>query len=434
MVVSMSSSAYFLLFSCWFIITIIVAQQDTLPDTVFADCEHYNLAQDASEPQPGMHLLCVKHVGDGTVNVSMLKDGHEEIRFVHPHDTGDDFHLFHQIEQLIEITNNRPVSKWKVFSLQGRRLWSVDRLAYDQVAIIYTNGLWIWPGVQPGHQWDLGDTTLTTLSLRPLVFKAEEFLTDEECNYIIDQSAPHLVASKTSKMDKDRDKPDTTWRTSTQYFLPSRGHDVVQDIDWRVALLTKSTMQQQEYVQVLRYEEGQKYDQHTDYFDVRFYQSDPTTLKNIKNGEKNRLATVLWYLSTVEDGGHTVFPRAFGATPSNSSDCSVGLRVTPTKGEVVIFYSLTADGAIDPFSLHGACPVGSGVKWAANKWIWTESTGFYEEQYEDNDEEAKDEEGEEEEDVNGDEGWDEGAGGIDVDEEQKDKWGTERSHNDGTEL
>ena len=37
-------------------------------------------------------------------------------------------------------------------------------------------------------------------------------------------------------------------------------------------------------------------------------------------------------------------------------------------GKVIIFYSMTADGKIDPKSLHGACPVLSDdVKWAANK-------------------------------------------------------------------
>ena len=48
---------------------------------------------------------------------------------------------------------------------------------------------------------------------------------------------------------------------------------------------------------------GQKYDAHHDYFNKDFYQKDVSTLEMIKYGEKNRLATVLWYLSTVTDGG-----------------------------------------------------------------------------------------------------------------------------------
>lgn len=55
-----------------------------------------------------------------------------------------------------------------------------------------------------------------------------------------------------------------------------------------------------EDMQVLRYEHGQKYDPHFDYF------SDPV---NIARGG-HRIATVLMYLSDVEKGGETVFPSA----------------------------------------------------------------------------------------------------------------------------
>lgn len=51
---------------------------------------------------------------------------------------------------------------------------------------------------------------------------------------------------------------------------------------------------------MLRYEHGQKYDPHYDYF---------TDKVNIARGG-HRLATVLMYLSDVEKGGETVFPNA----------------------------------------------------------------------------------------------------------------------------
>ena len=46
------------------------------------------------------------------------------------------------------------------------------------------------------------------------------------------------------------------------------------------------------------------------------------------------------------------------------------MKVKPEKGKVIVFYSLKADGELDPESLHGACPVEQGIKWAANKWVW----------------------------------------------------------------
>jgi prolyl 4-hydroxylase len=171
-------------------------------------------------------------------------------------------------------------------------------------------------------------------------------------------------------MDQDQGKPPTEWRTSTTYFLPSEGHPIVQDIDKRVANLTRTRTNQQEFVQVLRYLNGQKYDQHHDYFNKRFYQKDPHTLQMIENGEKNRFITVLWYLTSVSIGGHTIFPlfggkRLQAGHDFTGCDDPNALKVAPEKGKVVIFYSLFADGELDETSLHGACPNGpEEVKWA----------------------------------------------------------------------
>ena len=55
-----------------------------------------------------------------------------------------------------------------------------------------------------------------------------------------------------------------------------------------------------EDIQVLRYEHGQKYDAHYDYFADKV---------NIARGG-HRIATVLMYLSDVTRGGETVFPSA----------------------------------------------------------------------------------------------------------------------------
>jgi hypothetical protein len=55
-----------------------------------------------------------------------------------------------------------------------------------------------------------------------------------------------------------------------------------------------------ESIQILRYEHGQKYEPHWDYFQDKVNQA--------RGG--HRYATVLMYLSTVEKGGETVFPNA----------------------------------------------------------------------------------------------------------------------------
>ena len=185
--------------------------------------------------------------------------------------------------------------------------------------------------------------------------------------------------SGVSLKDADKGKAASNWRTSQSTFLAAHDDDILKEIEHRTASLTRIPRSHQEYVQVLRYGTTEKYDAHHDYFDPASYQSDPNTLKLIEHGKKNRYATVFWYLTDVNEGGHTIFPRAYGLPPVQShSDCTKGLKVKPEKGKVIIFYSLDASGRMDPLSLHGACPVigEDDVKWAANKWIWNAPMGY----------------------------------------------------------
>ena len=53
--------------------------------------------------------------------------------------------------------------------------------------------------------------------------------------------------------------------------------------------------------------------------------------------------------------------------PEDLSEYTWGLKVKPQTGKAITFYNLLPDGSRDPQSLHGACPVKDGVKWAG-KW------------------------------------------------------------------
>lgn len=242
--------------------------------SLFKGCSHHSLQQERYI-QPGQHLVCaVPNPETGGLLVSVIKDSQldAEVFFEYTYDSNADMaDLFSHMHELVGTSNNRPASKWRMYTLDGSAtINSLDNLVYHADGVIYTNGNFIWPGVSVGFTRTTPEGyQVETLSLRPLVLRVKNFLTFDECDYIRSQSEPHMAASGTSKMDHDRDKPDTTWRTSTQYFLPSASRPVIQAIDTRTALLTKTQVNQQEYVQVLRYLEGQKYDQHHDYFDAK---------------------------------------------------------------------------------------------------------------------------------------------------------------------
>lgn len=350
---------------------------------IFGACDHYQYRQDHSE-QKGMHTLCLVQTNAYTINANIILNGRTEKAFSYPYEPErlDTKLIFEYIKKFIFPTE-RPVNGWLATDQSGAEIYSIDRMVYEGTVFIFTGGNYMIPGVRIGYEQtnNLGHK-ITTLSLRPLVFRVSNFLTHQECDHIRLCAEPHLKKSVTSKMDHDLDKPDSTWRTSEQYFLPSKGDAIISSIDARVAALTKTAVNQQEQVQVLRYLNGQFYKQHTDYFDPALYKSQPDVLESIEHGESNRYITVLWYLSNVTAGGYTLFPMSFNITHRREDeDCfdesSAALKVSPAKGDVIVFYSLYADRSLDETSLHAACPVGEGeTKWAANKWIWSKKKQY----------------------------------------------------------
>ncbi|KAK8585208.1 hypothetical protein V6N13_139143 [Hibiscus sabdariffa] len=212
-----------------------------------------------------------------------------------------------------------------------------------------------------GEQWT------EVLSWEPRAFIYHNFLSKEECEHLINIAKPRMAKSTVvdSKTGKSKD---SRVRTSSGMFL-RRGQDrIVWDIEKRIADFTFIPVEHGEGLQVLHYEVGQKYDAHFDYFVDEF---------NTKNGGQ-RMATVLMYLSDVEEGGETIFPAAKGNVSdvpwwNELSECGKqGLAVKPKMGDALLFWSMRPDATLDPSSLHGGCPVISGNKWSSTKWMHVE--------------------------------------------------------------
>ncbi|XP_059439486.1 probable prolyl 4-hydroxylase 10 isoform X2 [Corylus avellana] len=202
------------------------------------------------------------------------------------------------------------------------------------------------------------------ISWEPRAFVYHNFLTKEECDYLISLAKPHMHKSTVVDSETGKSK-DSRVRTSSGTFL-ARGRDkIIRNIEKKIADFTFLPVENGEGLQVLHYEVGQKYEPHFDYFLDEF---------NTKNGGQ-RMATVLMYLSDVEEGGETVFPAAKGNISSvpwwnELSDCGKkGLSVKPKTGDALLFWSMKPDATLDPSSLHGGCAVIKGNKWSATKWI-----------------------------------------------------------------
>lgn len=209
-----------------------------------------------------------------------------------------------------------------------------------------------------GKQWT------EILSWEPRAFIYHNFLSKAECEYLIKLAEPHMTKSTVVDSTTGKSK-DSRVRTSSGTFLQRGQDDVIKTIEKRIADFTFIPVEHGEGLQILHYEVGQKYEPHFDYFLDEF---------NTKNGGQ-RIATLLMYLSDVEEGGETVFPSATKDSSSFSwynelSECGKkGLSVKPRMGDALLFWSMRPDATLDPSSLHGGCPVIRGNKWSSTKWM-----------------------------------------------------------------
>lgn len=204
-------------------------------------------------------------------------------------------------------------------------------------------------------------TKVAQLAWKPRAFLYQGFLSDEECEHL-----KYLAKTKLEKsMVADNESGKSVLseiRTSSGMFI-NKGHDeIVNRIEERIATWTFLPKENGEALQVLRYEHGEKYEPHFDFFHD----------KNNQALGGHRVATVLMYLSNVVRGGETIFPNSPDprAKDDTWSECAKkGLAVQPQKGDALLFFSLNTEAVPDVMSLHGSCPVIEGEKWSATKWI-----------------------------------------------------------------
>ncbi|KAF6253134.1 hypothetical protein COO60DRAFT_1643423 [Scenedesmus sp. NREL 46B-D3] len=215
---------------------------------------------------------------------------------------------------------------------------------------------------------------IETISWSPRAFLYHNFLSREEVDHIV--GAVEKLVRRSQVIDTKTGQH-TMDSIRTSYGAPlRRGQDsVVAAVEARIAEWTRLPADHGEPIQVLRYQNGQKYDAHWDWFD------DPT---HPADSGENRAATVLMYLGDVEEGGETTLPlgkfidagRQRLANPSECAAKGSGLAVVPRKGDALLFWDMHVDGTrVDRAALHASCPTLKGTKWTATKWIHNKPYG-----------------------------------------------------------
>ncbi|XP_058774573.1 prolyl 4-hydroxylase 1 isoform X1 [Vicia villosa] len=237
-----------------------------------------------------------------------------------------------------------------------RRLRGLERNGHLQLP----GGLPYWNNDKEAEILRLGYVKPEVLSWSPRIILLHNFLSSEECDYLRAIALPRLKISTVVDVKTGKGVQSDV-RTSSGMFLNGveRKYPMIQAIEKRISVYSQVPVENGELMQVLRYEKNQFYRAHHDYFADTY---------NLKRGGQ-RIATLLMYLGDNVEGGETHFPMAGSDECSCGGKMSKGICVKPIKGNAVLFWSMGLDGKSDPESVHGGCPVLSGEKWSATKWM-----------------------------------------------------------------
>ena len=190
------------------------------------------------------------------------------------------------------------------------------------------------------------DVMFSITSPRLVVFR--KFLSDEECDAVIEAARPRLSASTVIDNDSGANAMHEG-RVSEGMFFARCESSLIRNIEERISELVRWPLDHGETIQVLRYGIGGKYDPHHDYFDPTISGSaEPIRIAG------NRVGTLIMVLQAPVRGGSTLFP-------------DVGVEVFAQKGNAV-FFSYNRPVASTK-TLHGGAPVAEGEKWIATKWL-----------------------------------------------------------------
>lgn len=188
------------------------------------------------------------------------------------------------------------------------------------------------------------------LNNEPYIFTIDNFISIEECEYIINKFKSNLQDAKVVDLSNVILK--TSSRNNENTWFNYTKDPSLNKICTSIASLVNSKPENSESLQIIHYKPGQYYNYH---YDGWIKNKDYTSDYNLNKGQ--RLVTAIMYLNNVEEGGETHFFK-------------LNLSIKPKKGSLLVFYNTYNNSEeLHLDTLHAGCEVKKGEKWACNLWF-----------------------------------------------------------------
>jgi prolyl 4-hydroxylase len=189
------------------------------------------------------------------------------------------------------------------------------------------------------------------------LYTYERFLSKQECERIIALTNHYLKPSPLAY-----DPGDAYFRNSRTCYLSELRSPVATGVDAKICKTLGIRAEYAEGIQVQRYDVGQQFKPHFDYFE-------PGSREYMRFAavRGNRTWTFMVYLNEGMEGGGTRFKE-------------LDYTVQPKTGMALLWNNLHEDGTPNPATMHSGEPVTGGHKIIITKWfrILGEGPVFYE--------------------------------------------------------
>jgi prolyl 4-hydroxylase len=182
-------------------------------------------------------------------------------------------------------------------------------------------------------------------SLKVAMFIVKNFIQPETCRDLIEQIDARRRPSTIADANGDY-----AFRTSETCDLDPQDPLVIE-LKARIVALTGIAPAHGEPMQGQRYEVGQEFKAHTDYFEPSGADYD-----KFCSVSGQRTWTVMLYLNQVESGGATRFK-------------AIDKIVQPETGKLLAWNNLRPNGTPNPSTIHHAMKVRAGTKYVVTQWF-----------------------------------------------------------------